>query len=197
MELPLFPLGQPLFPGGGLALNIFEPRYLSMISRCIATGAPFGVVLIKAGFEVGTPAKPCGLGCSARIQQWGQPSPDRYQVQVRGETRFILNHYHAEPDGLLIGEVAWREPADPTPVPTRYAPLSMLLRQAHAHLGEASGLSAARFEDAAWVAYRLAERLPITPERRQALLEIDAPLTALQQVHDQLITLNLMDEDPS
>ena len=34
-ELPIFSLGNPLFPAGLLHLNIFEPRYLAMTADCI------------------------------------------------------------------------------------------------------------------------------------------------------------------
>ncbi|WP_336623682.1 LON peptidase substrate-binding domain-containing protein, partial [Klebsiella variicola] len=43
-QTPLFPLRSVLFPGGLLALRIFEPRYLDMVRRCQARGEPFGVV---------------------------------------------------------------------------------------------------------------------------------------------------------
>ncbi|MCM2355672.1 MAG: peptidase S16, partial [Arenimonas sp.] len=52
-ELPLFPLGQVLFPGGGLGLRIFEPRYLDLVKRCGRSGEGFGICLILAGREVG------------------------------------------------------------------------------------------------------------------------------------------------
>ena len=48
-SLPLFPLGTVLFPGGLLALQIFEVRYLDMIAKCHKTGAPFGVVALTEG----------------------------------------------------------------------------------------------------------------------------------------------------
>ncbi|MEO7030743.1 MAG: LON peptidase substrate-binding domain-containing protein, partial [Herbaspirillum sp.] len=35
--LPLFPLQTVLFPQGVLPLNIFEARYLDMISNCMKT----------------------------------------------------------------------------------------------------------------------------------------------------------------
>ena len=35
LTLPLFPLSTVLFPGGQLLLRVFEPRYLSMVSRCM------------------------------------------------------------------------------------------------------------------------------------------------------------------
>ena len=34
-------------PGGKLPLNIFEPRYLDMLSHCMKDNAPFGVLLIR------------------------------------------------------------------------------------------------------------------------------------------------------
>ena len=45
-ELPLFPLGTVLFPGGTMALKVFEQRYLEMAKSCLRTQAPFGVALI-------------------------------------------------------------------------------------------------------------------------------------------------------
>ena len=40
--LPLFPLQSVLFPGGQLALKIFEARYLDLISDCLRSRQPFG-----------------------------------------------------------------------------------------------------------------------------------------------------------
>ena len=51
-SLPLFPLGSVLFPGGLLALRVFEVRYLDMVRKCHRTGAPFGVVSLTQGHEV-------------------------------------------------------------------------------------------------------------------------------------------------
>ena len=51
-QTPLFPLRSVLFPGGLLALRIFEPRYLDMVRRCQARGEPFGVVALIEGDEV-------------------------------------------------------------------------------------------------------------------------------------------------
>ena len=51
-QLPLFPLQTVLFPGGWMPLRIFEVRYLDMIKRCHAAGAPFGVVCLSEGSEV-------------------------------------------------------------------------------------------------------------------------------------------------
>ena len=65
--LPIFPLSTVLFPGGEIVLRIFEPRYVGMVRRCLAESSPFGVCLIRAGFEVGAAAIPQETGCTARI----------------------------------------------------------------------------------------------------------------------------------
>ena len=61
-RIPLFPLNLVLFPRQGLPLHIFEERYKLMINRCIDESAPFGVVLIKRGDEVGGGATGVALG---------------------------------------------------------------------------------------------------------------------------------------
>ncbi len=54
--LPLFPLGNLVFPGGRLSLRIFEPRYVNLVKRSMQSGTGFGVVLLLRGSEVATPA---------------------------------------------------------------------------------------------------------------------------------------------
>jgi hypothetical protein len=43
-----------------------------------------------------------------------------------------------------------------------------------------------RFDDATWVGYRLAEVLPIPPEARLRLLELDDTLSRLEILHAYL-----------
>ena len=53
VHMPIFPLGSVLFPGGTLALKIFERRYMDMATACLKSGSSFGIVLIRSGAEVG------------------------------------------------------------------------------------------------------------------------------------------------
>lgn len=182
-ELPIFPLGNPLFPAGLLHLNIFEPRYLAMTAACLKTGAPFGVSLIQAGFEVGVPAVPSAIGCTARIIEWSQPMQDRYRLVARGESVFRILSRRIDERGLMLGRVEWIEPPDPLPLPARHQGLAKLIDELVKALGEEAPLPRPlRLEDAAWVAYRWAELLPVTPERRQRWLEQAEPLKTLAEI---------------
>jgi uncharacterized protein len=89
-ELPLFPLGVVLFPGMRLPLHIFEERYKAMIGDCLEREAPFGVILIKEGQEVGEPAEPFRMGTTARITQVQRLEEGRLNIMTRGERRFEL-----------------------------------------------------------------------------------------------------------
>ena len=76
IDLPLFPLGTLLLPHGRLPLQIFERRYIDMISKCMREGTSFGVVWIKKGSEVAQASKTNldlgAYGTVANIVDWDQ-----------------------------------------------------------------------------------------------------------------------------
>jgi Lon protease-like protein len=186
LEIPIFPLGTVLYPAGLLPLRIFEPRYVEMTRSCLRGNTVFGVSLIQAGFEVGKPAVPCTVGCTARIVEWTEPAPNRFHLSARGETRFrILRRWTTEA-GLVLASAQLLPPPDPVELPSRYQPLRVLLQQLIGQFGADSFPRPQRLDDAAWVGYRLCELLPVPPERRQRLLEEPEPLQLLAQV-EQLV----------
>ena len=89
IALPLFPLNSVvLFPGMKLPLHIFEERYKAMIGACSKHDAPFGVLLIKEGQEVGDPAHPFQIGTTARLTEVQQQEDGRTNNSTLGERRF-------------------------------------------------------------------------------------------------------------
>jgi len=97
-EVPLFPLSAVLFPHLLLPLYIFEERYKLMVNKCLADSAPFGVVLIKLGKEVGGPAVPHTVGTLARILHSQRESDGKMHISALGETRFkLLDWWRSEP----------------------------------------------------------------------------------------------------
>ena len=89
-RLPLFPLNLVLFPGMDLPLHIFEERYQDMIGECLEKDAPFGVVLIKEGPEVGAPADPERIGTSTRILRSEVLDQGRMNIMTKGQQRFEI-----------------------------------------------------------------------------------------------------------
>jgi Lon protease-like protein len=104
MILPLFPLHTVLFPGMALPMHIFEPRYRLMIEGCLATGDPFGIVLISSGREVGEPAVPHTVGTTARISGAERLPDGRLNIQIVGQQRFRILGLHDD-QAYLTGTV--------------------------------------------------------------------------------------------
>ena len=173
MEIPLFPLGTVLFPGGLLPLRIFEQRYLEMSKACLKNEAPFGVCLIREGAEVGAPATPEDVGCLARIVHWDMQQLGLLQVIAQGGARFRLLEQRVQPDGLVLGRVELLEEAADTPVPEDFMGCRRLLERIAAEHGERLFAPPFRFDSCAWVSARLAEVLPLPPATKQSLLRLD------------------------
>jgi Lon protease-like protein len=106
LKLPLFPLHTVLFPGMVLPLHIFEPRYRRMVSACLHDQAPFGVVLIRSGPEVGGLAAPFSVGTRARIRRVEHLADGRMNIEAVGEERFRLLQLYSAQDEVHTGEIA-------------------------------------------------------------------------------------------
>jgi len=93
-ELPMFPLGTPLVPEAILPLQIFEPRYVEMLERCLQNVEPeFGVVLIERGHEVGGGDIRAMIGCATRILQVSDMQDGRRGVLSVGVRRIRIEQW--------------------------------------------------------------------------------------------------------
>jgi len=189
IKTPLFPLLQPLFPGTRLNLQVFEQRYLRMITECLKSEATFGVVPILEGDEVGAAPRVHPWGVSARIIDWNQLENGLLGIAIEGEQRFQLHNSHVEKDGLVVGQVEYRPPEDAVPLQDDSEDLQELL----AALAEEFYPKEARWqspEDSNTLSWQLAQLLPVEPVLPISLLEVDDPLLRLERIRDWLDTLS-------
>ncbi len=186
-ELPLFPLSTVLYPGGRLELRIFEPRYLDLVRECARTGSGFGVCLIVRGSEAGAPAVPANIGTVARIIDFSTLPDGLLGISARGGARFQVRETRLRDNGLLIGTVE-RLPEDAvTPVPPQFGVLATILRRLAEQVGgELGAADDAHFDDAGWVAWRLAEMLPLELDEHHQLLLDDDPVRRLGRLAEWL-----------
>ncbi|MDZ7826176.1 MAG: LON peptidase substrate-binding domain-containing protein [Gammaproteobacteria bacterium] len=184
-ELPLFPLGTVLFPGGLMPLQIFETRYLDLVKRCMREQRPFGVVLIREGSEASGdedfPPKVADVGTRARIVDFTQLANGMLGITARGEDRFRLGATRVQDDRLLVGEATPLAEPDAVEVPAECFPA-----RDPAAAARASGGQPARggggLEDARSVSGRLADLLPVSATLKQSLLELDDPILRLAEL---------------
>ena len=174
-----------LFPEGRLPLRIFEQRYMDMAKRCLRDDSPFGVCAIREGNEVGTPATPADLGCTARIAQWDMAQLGVLEVIAQGEQRFRILERRVERNGLQIAKVDLLPPERDAAVPATCSACVRLLERV---IEQHGGLlpSPHKLDSAAWVSARLAELLPLPLAAKQELLELDDAATRLERVNSLL-----------
>jgi Lon protease-like protein len=171
-----------LFPGGRLPLRVFEQRYLEMAKHCLKESAPFGVCAIREGAEVGAPAVPAEIGCTARIAQWDMPQLGLLEIVARGESRFRILERRAEKSGLQRARIELLEPERDAPIAESCAPCVRLLERV---IEQHPGLLAPphRLDSASWVSARLAELLPLPLAAKQELLELADAAARLERVN--------------
>lgn len=182
--LPIFPLsGVLLLPGGRLPLNIFEPRYLSMISDALGRQRLIGMVqpTTPGGFAGdglsggdGPPAVQ-KIGCVGRIVSFGETGDGQVLVTLQGICRFaIAGEEPMAPGGyrqVRADYSRFRSDLDPAPVELDRDRLIAALKRFFA----ASNLSVdwksiEQLDDAALVG-TISMVAPLEAVDKQALLE--------------------------
>ncbi len=182
-QLPLFPLNTVLVPGASLGLRIFETRYLDLVRDCARSGTGFGVCLILDGGEAGQPVMPAIIGAEARIEDFGATPEGLLTISARGGRRFRVRESNVRGNGLRVAEVDWCEPDPDDELRPEHALLGTLLQQIIQQVGgEYAKAPPARFDDAAWVSWRLAELLPLNDVQRLWMLDENDPHARLDRV---------------
>jgi Lon protease-like protein len=108
MEIPLFPLHTVLCPGIVVPLHIFEERYRALTRHCLETGAPFGIVLIRHGREVGAVKGTLALekvGALVEIREADRFPDGRYQLLAAATGRFEIDSVNLSRAPYLVADV--------------------------------------------------------------------------------------------
>ena len=187
MSYPLFPLNTVLFPSCILDLQIFEARYLDMVSACMRRGEGFGVVALLEGREVGEAARRFStLGCEALIRDFQQRPNGLLGIRVEGGRRLRVGEVGVQADQLTLAEVNWLDEAEDAPLLAEHADLAALLSALAEHpLVAGLGMGGVVAGQQA-LANQLAYLLPFSIEQKLQLLQLDAPLQRLELIQHLL-----------
>jgi hypothetical protein len=179
-QLPLFPLNTVLFPGAPLTLHIFEERYREMVATCLEESAPFGVVLIRQGSEIGAPAIHHDVGTIAQINASVRLDDGRYLIATAGQQRFRTQHTlqwtpYIQASVLLLPE------EDDQEIAARAHHLQHIYDIYWNGVAAATGVQSKVEklpQTGVAMTYYLAHRLQVTNERKQHWLETDVSTRA-------------------
>ena len=100
-EIAVFPLpGALLLPRARLPLNIFEPRYLAMVSDALGNRRLFGMIQPQPGAPRGeTGPGLYQIGCLGRLSSFAETEDGRFLITLTGVTRFRV----AQEIGMVSG----------------------------------------------------------------------------------------------
>lgn len=189
MHVPLFPLNSIVLPRGRIPLQLFEPRYIDMLTRCLKEDRGFVVVLLRDGEETGPVARFYDIGTYVRIIDFQQLENGLLGITVEGETKVSVVRSWQQDDGLNVGDVeclleeAWSE------VPERYIELPSVLQALFRHPVIRDLSMEVDYEDARDVGWRLTELLPLDKQEKQRLVELQNPLERLSRLQGLLEAL--------
>ncbi len=189
-ELPqiiaVFPLtGVLLLPDGKLPLNIFEPRYLAMVSDALAASRIIGMIQPTVQEKTDADDRPAlyATGCAGRIVQFSESDDGRYQVLLKGVCRFAVKQELPLQHGYRRVIVDWdryaQDMAPPDDVAREALDRDRLLKAVkpffHLHKLDANWEAVKETPDEKLVS-SLAMVCPFGPAEKQALLEASGTL---------------------
>jgi uncharacterized protein len=188
-EIALFPLRSVLFPRGRLALQIFERRYIDLVTQSLRSDTGFGVVLLKSGAEViqaGSRQTIHRTGTYVKIIDWDQLENGLLGITVEGLCKFQVQECRVGENGLFMAQVQYSnvDTGEDKKIPLchDYHTMVDLLMTLEKH-PEIEQLQLNIDHDNLWhLGWRLSELIPLGLETRQQLLELDDPRERMRRI---------------
>ena len=193
-QIPLFPLHVVMFPRGRLNLQIFERRYIDLVTNCMRTNSGFGICLLKEGEEIiqeGTNQTIHRTGTYSNIIDWDQLDNGLLGITVEGSAKFSIEDCWQSDSGVLQGNVQFNETdnvgRETIPLDDQYTALADLLQNLESHPLVEQKKLIIDYNNLWDLGWRLSELIPIEIEQKQQLLEIDDPWERIQSI-EQLVS---------
>lgn len=174
--LGIFPLtGVLLLPRGHLPLNVFEPRYLSLVEAALSGSRLIGMIQPVEHEEKALKPGLTAIGCAGRITGYRETDDNRYLITLTGICRFKVKLEIATETPFrqvqadyapFAGDLAERDDGD-FPRERMLAALNEYLQRRELKADWKSVMNA----PAETLVNALAMLCPFEPNEKQALLE--------------------------
>ena len=175
-ELPLFPLpGALVMPGIQLPLNIFEPRYLSMVFDSLGSHRMIGMIQPRPESAESQRPELLPVGTAGRLTGFNETHDGRLLIVLTGVCRFALG------EELPLRHGFRRTRPDWTPFAVDYQPGEVEPKAQQKLLAAMRRYLAAQDLEQEWEAVErlpgselvnfLISHLPFRPEEKQGLVE--------------------------
>lgn len=189
MNVPLFPLNSIVLPRGRIPLQLFEPRYIDMLTRCLKEDRGFVIVLLREGLETSSHAAFYDIGTYVRIIDFQQLDNGLLGITVEGQAKVTVVKCWQTEDGLNMGDVECLTDEESMDVPRHFAELPAVLKALCRHPVISELQMDVDYDDARDVGWRLTELLPLDKQEKQRLVELQDPIERLERLQALLEAL--------
>jgi|TARA_B110000444_G_C18791971_1_gene572893 hypothetical protein len=171
-NLPIFPLGLVALPGTIQSLQIFEPRYISMVKSCMSNSHGFVIVLqskSESKSEYGMTKK----GTYVEIIDFNNLPNGLLGITVKAVNKVAISNICQLEDGLHVADAKPEiDPeVDDQALLAEHPEILNILSQLMKHPKISDLPIKVDFNSADSVAYHLAGLIPLTSDEKQILLE--------------------------
>jgi Lon protease-like protein len=155
-----------------LPLHVFEPRYRKMVTDVRTGHGTIGMVLLRPGWEPFYYGRPpiFPIGCAGRLEQCESLPDGRFDIVLRGLTRFIVAAEHAGEPYRLAHVDPQAETPDP---PEALAQVKSDLIAAIGQLRHNEAIELQGDLPPGLLINALSQSLDLQPLERQSLLDCD------------------------
>ena len=172
----LFPLSVNVLPGAYLPLQIFEPRYIDMVSECLANSEGFCIVLFKddENEENKDYLPHHNIATYVEIVDFNKLDNGLLGITVQGKYKIRIEDVWKQEDELLLGKIEKiNEEDDNLSNEPEYLDLWNMVKEIANH-PEIKKLNLdLDLNSSISVCYILASVLPLRPQEKQTILEFE------------------------
>ena len=172
----LFPLSVNVLPGAYLPLQIFEPRYIDMVSECLANSEGFCIVLFKdeENEENKDYLPHHNIATYVEIVDFNKLDNGLLGITVQGKHKIRIEDVWKQEDELLLGKIEKiNEEDDNLSNDPEYLDLWNMVKEITNH-PEIKKLNLdLDLHSSISVCYILASVLPLRPQEKQTILEFE------------------------
>lgn len=172
----LFPLSVNVLPGAYLPLQIFEPRYIDMVSECLANSEGFCIVLFKddENEENKEYLPHHNIATYVEIVDFNKLDNGLLGITVQGKHKIRIEDVWKQEDELLLGKIEKiNEEDDNLSNDPEYLDLWNMVKEITNH-PEIKKLNLdLDLKSSISVCYILASVLPLRPQEKQTILEFE------------------------
>lgn len=182
-ELALFPLNSFILPEGRMRLRVFERRYVRLICEASSGKRNFAIAQINPYVAQQHPERILSLATAVRIDDFEQLDDGLLGVTVIGVEKVLITNRWQESDGLNVADTQALTTWPKHDIANEYHPLVKQLEKLLQQYPELMALyPEPKYHDAAWLASRYLELLPMKPALKQQLALEQTPTPCLNSL---------------